>query len=137
LLYLASMSARAIAIIEDDEAVRSAFSEALRDEGYAVMEFSNGREALETILSGRMPSLILCDLVMPEMNGWEFLEAWSSFSERNQDAKEVPVAVVSATPDYGTLEHRAVRDVLGKPVGLDALIHFVDRHFAPRSASPV
>jgi len=59
-------------LVEDDAAIRSTLAEMLGDEGYAVTAVGNGREALEELRAGALPDVILLDLMMPVMDGWEF-----------------------------------------------------------------
>src|SRR5262245_58040872 len=80
-----------VLIIEDDEDIRESLQEVLEAEGFVVVPAGNGREGLDA-LSQSEPCVIVLDLMMPVMNGWEFLEA-----RRTQSlATEVPVIVVSA-----------------------------------------
>jgi CheY-like chemotaxis protein len=88
------MSSGAILIVDDDYDVRSALSEMLEEEGFAVEGAHNGREALARLRSGvAHPALILLDLMMPGMDGWDFR------SEQMRDPKlaAVPVVIVSAS----------------------------------------
>jgi len=59
-------------VVEDDDMIRDALTELLRDEGATVAAAVNGREALGELRSGRSFDLILLDLMMPVMDGWEF-----------------------------------------------------------------
>jgi CheY-like chemotaxis protein len=113
-----------VMIVEDDVAIRETLRELLEEAGYAVVPACNGREALEH-LSHRVPRLILLDLMMPVMDGWQFRDA----QQRDPTLANIPVVVISA--DHG-LERSAARlDVdgyLAKPFGLDALLAAVRRY---------
>lgn len=88
------MSPGAILIVDDDNDVRSALSELLEEEGFAVEGAHNGREALARLRAGGAhPAVILLDLMMPGMDGWDFR------SEQMRDPKlaAVPVVIVSAS----------------------------------------
>jgi CheY-like chemotaxis protein len=88
------MSSGAILIVDDDNDVRSALSEMLEEEGFAVEGVPSGREALARLRAGTVhPAVILLDLMMPGMDGWDFR------SEQMRDPKlaAVPVVVVSAS----------------------------------------
>src|SRR5262249_61831819 len=61
-----------ILIVEDDAATRDALTLVLSDEGYAVSSAANGREAIDLLRQGDAPDLILLDLMMPVMDGWQF-----------------------------------------------------------------
>jgi CheY-like chemotaxis protein len=114
-----------ILIVEDDFDIREALEQILEEEGYAVRGASNGSEALEIATSGPAPRLILLDLMMPVMNGWQFR------SEQLKDARlaAVPVLVISADPD---LQSKAatlgVAGLLKKPISLDDLLSAVKVH---------
>jgi CheY-like chemotaxis protein len=112
-------------IVEDDPEIREVLSEILRDEGYEVACAANGVEALQRLRSGAPPRLILLDLMMPVMNGWEFI------AEQQQDAalRQIPVVVVSGAgsmeQDAGDL---AAVGSLSKPMDLGALLAMVARY---------
>jgi CheY-like chemotaxis protein len=119
-------SRKSILVVEDDAATRDAVSLALEDEGYSVTGVANGQEALlhlrQTVPP---PNLILLDLRMPVMNGWEFRK------QQTQDPalKSIPVVVVSA--DVSVPQKAAAlgaTEYLIKPVDFDKLIKAVQRH---------
>jgi CheY-like chemotaxis protein len=83
-----------ILIVDDDIDVRSALSEMLEEEGFAVQSARNGREALARLRGGGAhPAVILLDLMMPGMDGWDFR------TEQMRDPRlaTVPVVIVSAS----------------------------------------
>jgi signal transduction histidine kinase len=59
-------------LVEDDISIRLALTDMLEDEGFAVTTATNGREALDALHRGPAPDVILLDLMMPVMDGWEF-----------------------------------------------------------------
>ena len=61
-----------ILVVEDDADIRETLVALLVDEGYEVTEAKNGRAAIE-LVRARLPSLVLVDLRMPEMSGWEMI----------------------------------------------------------------
>ncbi|HEX5003681.1 MAG TPA: response regulator [Gemmatimonadales bacterium] len=77
-------------VVDDDEAARDRMRELLRAESWEIIEARNGREGLEALGHG-MPDLILLDLRMPEMNGFEFLAALRG----REGGEQVPVVVVT------------------------------------------
>ena len=79
-----------ILLIEDDYAVRLELRELLEEEGYRVAEAANGREAMLAIKGGFRPHVVLLDLMMPEMDGWEFLD------QLNAQGRSVPVVLTTA-----------------------------------------
>jgi CheY-like chemotaxis protein len=106
---------RPVVIVEDDDDIREAFADVLVNEGYQVLTATNGREAL-SVLDGLhgAPCLVLLDLMMPVMNGWQFLHEL----EETHRLGRVPVVVISAAPAH---TEGAAR-VIPKPVDVDALL---------------
>ncbi|TFG63449.1 MAG: response regulator, partial [Gemmatimonadales bacterium] len=80
-----------ILVVEDDESVRSVLRRAFEKDGRRVIEAENGRVALER-LDKSLPDLVLLDLMKPEMDGFEFLDA---LRER-PEMRSVPVVVLTA-----------------------------------------
>jgi CheY-like chemotaxis protein len=88
------MSSGAILIVDDDNDVRSALSELLQEEGFSVEAAPNGREALARLRASKVhPAVILLDLMMPGMDGWDF----RSEQMRDPQLASVPVVIVSAS----------------------------------------
>jgi CheY-like chemotaxis protein len=108
-----------ILIVEDDIDIREALSEVLNDEGYQVAVAGHGREALDMIGAGLRPSLILLDLMMPVMNGWQFAE---EFQSRYGDL-HTPIIALSADAN---IEAKALglgaKSFLKKPVLIEDLL---------------
>jgi CheY-like chemotaxis protein len=111
-----------ILVIEDDADIRESLQQVLELEGYSVRTASNGREGLEALHADGRPALILLDLMMPVMNGWEFLEAQRGAGELSS----VPVVIVSAAHDL-TRATSAVATIK-KPVDLDVLLEVIARY---------
>jgi CheY-like chemotaxis protein len=83
-----------VLVVDDDLSVRSL----LADEGFVMESASNGQERLTTLQgSPQHPCVILLDLMMPVMNGWEFRQA----QRRSQILSAIPVVVISAIPALG------------------------------------
>jgi PAS domain S-box-containing protein len=80
-----------VLVVEDDEGTRSLVRRTLEKEGWAVTEAENGRVALERLAESR-PALVLLDLMMPEMDGFEFLEA----VRQSEETSSIPVVVITA-----------------------------------------
>ena len=110
---------RPIVLVEDDEAIRETFCELLEEEGYRVLTANNGREALAVLdsLHGE-PCLVLLDMMMPVMDGWEFLGALRT------DQHDIPVVVISAVAEATAGAVRVVR----KPVDIDTLLDAVHQY---------
>ncbi|MBI4509053.1 MAG: response regulator [Deltaproteobacteria bacterium] len=112
---------RTLLLVEDDLEVRNAIVETLADAGYQVETAANGFEALEQ-LRGRVgsPCLILLDLMMPVMDGWEFRDA------QRRDETLAPIPVVAFTA-LGECKIDAAA-CLQKPIQLDQLLDVVARY---------
>jgi CheY-like chemotaxis protein len=130
-----------ILIVEDEQDIRQALREIFADEGYAVAVAANGLEALEILRACvDPPRLILLDLMMPGMDGWEFL------ARIDEDARlhAIPVALMSAHAsirkafDKHREEERPRRLLFPKPLNLLRLLATA-RHFcrdAPSGVTP-
>jgi CheY-like chemotaxis protein len=116
-------------VVEDEVEIQLALKEALEWEGYHVITASNGNEALDTISRVLPPCLILLDLMMPVMDGWEFSETLRA----DQELSTIPIVVVSAYTDraceIGALE------AIGKPVNLETLFSLVKKYCGGQSQS--
>jgi CheY-like chemotaxis protein len=84
-------SPRPVQVVEDDPATREVIRRALERDGWIVSEAENGRSALES-LAMAMPDLVVLDLMMPEMDGFEFVDEL----RRTEAGRRVPVVVVTA-----------------------------------------
>jgi len=89
--YRGPEPSKRVLIVEDDPDTRSWLSRTLQDNGWVVMEAGNGRAALEQ-LAEAAPDLVLLDLMMPEMDGFEFLEEF----HRTDAGHRIPVVVITA-----------------------------------------
>ena len=102
-----------ILVVDDDEGIREVLAEALAMEGYRVSSAVNGEVALEQALANR-PDLIVLDLMMPVMSGWQFREA----KRRYRSLAAIPVVVVTAALDP---QVDGTASILRKPFDLDTL----------------
>ena len=82
---------RHVLVVEDDASIREMLADLLSDAGYGVIEASSGAEALRR-LQEQQPDLIVLDLMLPTMSGWEFLDR----SRQDLDRLNLPVMIVSA-----------------------------------------
>ena len=82
-----------ILVVEDDDDIRDSIKELLEEEGYSIDTAANGQQALARIRGAGVPQLILLDLMMPVMDGWQFQR------ELRQDPEcaQIPVIVISAS----------------------------------------
>ena len=122
------LSCRSILVVDDDPDVRDAITDALGDEGYRVTGARNGREALEQLRDRTRPSLILLDMMMPEMDGWRFRMEL----KKEPDLAEIPVVILSA---HGNVRDAALAlgaaDYLRKPLSIDSLLEIAERYCRP------
>lgn len=121
----ASPDLRKILIVEDDLSIRETMRFFLEMEGYAVDEAPDGKAALDKLRSESAPRLILLDLMMPVMNGYEFLLARA----RDPRLSEIPVVVVSAFADGAKLE--SAQAFLDKPIDFDRLSPLIRKYCGP------
>ncbi len=118
-----------ILLVEDDVEIRDVLGEALELEGHAVMTASNGRDALDVLRTER-PDVVLLDLMMPVMDGWDFLLE----RERSGTAHDVPVIVMSAVQPRSAVQR--TQGYFAKPFDLDELLAALKRLGpAPRAAA--
>jgi DNA-binding response OmpR family regulator len=117
------MKRASVLVIDDDADIRGLLRELLGRAGYEVVDSSNGREGLRA-LYGFTPDLVLLDVSMPEMDGWQTLE-------RIRDVSEVPVIMLTAR----AAELEKVRglkagadDYVTKPFGRQELLARVEAH---------
>ena len=89
--YVPSPSAGSVLVVEDDAPTRALLVRALSAAGWTVSEAANGRLALEAIAAST-PNLVLLDLMMPEMDGFEFLDVL----RREERRRNIPVVVITA-----------------------------------------
>jgi len=116
------MAAERILIVDDDESIRQIVRICLTDEGYEVVEAPNGQVALNR-LSEFMPNLILLDLRMPVMDGWEFARRYEQFPGPRAPVVAF-VAALNAEQDCADLD---AAGILAKPFDLDDLLKAVRR----------
>jgi two-component system, chemotaxis family, chemotaxis protein CheY len=112
-----------VLLVEDEEELRDMMREALELNGYRVVAAQDGQEALDAIPSIEHLCMVLLDLMMPGMNGWDFFE---KMRERPELAS-VPVVVHSSAPSRAPV---GVTRVLQKPLQFDRLISVVHEYCA-------
>jgi CheY-like chemotaxis protein len=126
-----SGTAGTILIVEDDTDIREALAQILEDEGYAVVSAPNGQVGLERLRAVR-PSLVLLDLMMPVMNGWQFRQK----QQQDQEVAQIPVVIISAD---GSARREATamgaEGFMQKPIELEDLLAMVAEHVTPSTAA--
>ena len=114
------MALKNILIADDDEDFHEALEAALSRRGFAVWHAHNGRQALARLAAGPLPHAILIDLMMPDIDGWQLLEALA----REPALAAIPAAVMSASPKPAGLP--AGMPHLAKPCDLRELLELLE-----------
>jgi CheY-like chemotaxis protein len=116
-------SSGSVLVVDDDADIRDALCELLVDEGYRAVAAANGQEALTYLSSGELPCVILLDLMMPVMDGWEFRRR----QQGDPRLAQVPVVVITAAGKYGTSSIDAAC-VLPKPLRLEHVLDALQQY---------
>lgn len=116
---------KTILIVDDDRDLREAFGLFLEGAGYRVRHASNGLEALILLEAEPLPDLILLDLVMPVMTGWD---VYSRLRE-HPCLRRIPVVVSTASPDAAA-PFEDNMPVLQKPADIDRLLPVIRSRLA-------
>ena len=120
------MNQPTVFIVEDDVDTREMIGRFLELEGFAVVTAANGRQALERLDEGTGACVILLDLMMPVMDGWEFRRRQASHAAFSK----IPVIVFSAA-GRERMQQIEANDYLSKPVDLDELLERIYRFCQP------
>ncbi|WP_434345619.1 response regulator [Myxococcus virescens] len=115
-------------IVEDYPDLRELMAEVLRMEGYEVFTAADGREGLEQLSKIRRPCLVILDLLMPVMDGFEFL------ARLRQDSETASLPVFVVTANSGVDMPPSVAAFLRKPMDFGELVALVAQH-CPRASA--
>lgn len=118
------MTSQTILIVDDDEYIREMLLMAFEMEGYSSHAVANGQEAIDWLRTGTVPCLILLDLMMPVMNGWEFLDAL----EDDPVLSKADLSIVMVTAFSVDNVHPRLKGLLNKPIELDELLNTASRY---------
>jgi len=119
-------SKKQILIVDDEPSWIKSLSVLLRQQGYKVLEATSGKEALST-LSGMHPDLILSDVRMPDMNGFDFLDA----VRRTASISKTPVVFFTGIDDYDAMKVAkglGATDYLIKPFDKRDVLSVISKH---------
>jgi CheY-like chemotaxis protein len=114
-------ASKLVLIVDDDPDLLEVTAFVIEGEGLAVETASDGAEALARLGHGRRPTLVLLDLMMPVMNGWELLAAVA----KDPSLAGIPIVVLTAGDHT---EVPGAREVLSKPMDLQELLRVVERY---------
>lgn len=114
-----------ILLVEDDLDISEAIHTILAEEGFNVKCTLNGAEAMEFLMDASpLPELILLDIMMPHMNGYEFREV----QLKDNKIATIPTIILSAAGENENLDRLNFREHLKKPLDLETLIDVVKRN---------
>lgn len=120
---MADVTSCTVFVVEDDVDTRDMLKQFLELEGFHVELAANGQQALERLHAGVHPCVILLDLMMPVMDGWQFRQQQAL----DGDLAAIPVIVVSAVGRHRVSDIQA-NAYLTKPVDLDQLLQQVNQY---------
>ncbi len=111
-----------ILVVEDDDDIRSVILDLLESEGYRTLAAANGKEALDVLSSSPKPCLVLLDMMMPIMNGREFLD----IIMKDSMLAPLPVLIVSSVADVSNSKGSV--GFLKKPIDIDVILEVVGQY---------
>ena len=117
-LYVAGQKAAKILIVDDDDSIRSLLQQELGDAGYDVDQASNGKEALARVRVNR-PNLIILDIMMPEMNGFDT----AAVLKNDPETMDIPIIVLSVVQDKARGFRIGIDRYLTKPIDTGLLFN--------------
>jgi len=112
-----------ILVIDDDDEIRQVLAMVLDEAGFRVVTAANGREALERLRGDPRPDVILLDLMMPEMDGYQF----RAEQQRHPALRAIPTLIVIAGTVTPRVEALGAEAILPKPVSLRRLVDTIRR----------
>jgi CheY-like chemotaxis protein len=120
-----------VLIVEDDPDLREGLASLLNEEGFSLERASNGLEAIELLRKGLRPRLILLDLTMPIVNGWEF----RLYQQRDPELSSIPVVLITGgIYQQDELEWVRPAEVLSKPLDVVRLLALARQHCGPTTS---
>ena len=107
-----------VLVVDDDPNIRKLILLALKRDGYSFLEAPNGKEALD-IMRAERPDVVVLDLMMPVVSGWEVLRERAA----DEELKQIPVIVVSANrePEVAKAVDAGICAFLPKPFDINVL----------------
>jgi two-component system, OmpR family, alkaline phosphatase synthesis response regulator PhoP len=130
------MTGRKILLVDDDPDIRDAITVILEAQGYEVITANNGLECFD-MLSNEKPGLLILDLLMPKMDGFEVFKELKS--QKWAEFHTMPVIILTSVREEASLRRYKLEtghtldtdDYIEKPIVPDVLIRSVNKHLAP------
>lgn len=119
-------TARRILLIDDSPEMRHSLTMMLRERGYVVQTANDGEHALSVLRSSGVPDVIILDLMMPVMSGWEFLDAKAA----DAAIRDVPVIILTAHEHRDEVRLDNVIGIFTKSGNLAPIIEKLSTHFS-------
>ena len=121
-----------VLVVDDDPSIRRMIIAALRRDGYTFSEAANGREALD-LMRAEHPSVVVLDLMMPMVSGWDVLRERSA----ERELLSIPVIIISANraPEVAIAVDKGICAFLPKPFDIGALSALVRSCLPPSGQS--
>ena len=116
-----------VLVVDDSEDIRETLKKLLEAVGFSVLTAADGSEALAVLERSPRVGIILLDLMMPVMNGAEFMAA----QRNNSLIRAIPVVILTANPYRVEASLVGVADVLVKPVDPERLVESITKHSRP------
>jgi DNA-binding response OmpR family regulator len=131
------MAGKKILLVDDDPDIRDAISVILEAQGYEVITANNGQECFD-MLSTEKPELLILDLLMPKMDGFEVFKELKS--QKWAEFHAMPVIVLTSVREEASLRRYKLEtgytldtdDYIEKPIVPDVLIRSVNKHLEPK-----
>ena len=116
-----SASSATILVVDDNSDVLEVVGALLETEGYAVVTASNGADALEQLRAGLTPALVILDLTMPVMDGWEFRDR----QLQDPALRDIPTIIYSAVGMHESVARMRVAGAFEKGADFDAMLQLI------------
>jgi CheY-like chemotaxis protein len=115
-----------IMVVDDEIDIRVTLTKKLQNEGYEVITSESGEDCLDKLKAGERPDLILLDVMMPKIDGWET----SRKIKTNPETKDIPISMLSVLSNFAekkrSIEYGLANEHLSKTADFDTLLNAVE-----------